>query len=974
MDTRFCRLRSLVLALLLPVGAAAVAAQSPVQGGPGPAGGPRPAATPPVNPSADPLLRSFQWRSIGPLSMGGRVDEIAVVDKDPRVFYVGFATGGLWKTVNAGTTFEPVFETEPVSSIGAVAVSQADPRVVWVGTGEANSRQSASYGNGVYKSTDAGGTFTHMGLRDTQTIGRVVIHPRTADVVYIAAVGQLFGANSERGVFKTIDGGRTWKRVLYVDDNTGATDLVMDPSDPNILYAAMYQRRRTAWGYNGGGPGSGIWKTEDGGSKWTRLSGAGLPNGTMGRIGLDVSRSNPSVVYALIEVAADREGATQSTTTPPSRQPDDDEDAPARQPQEKDPQRTGTWRSADKGRTWEFRSNHNARPSYYSIIRVDPKNENVVYTGGTDFNRSEDGGRTFDVVPGSRFVHVDHHAIWIDPANSDHLLIGNDGAFDVTYDRGRTWESFRTIPVGQFYQVSVDMRRPYFVCGGLQDNGSWCGPSAVRAVAISGNDWFRVGGGDGFYSAIDPTDYNIIYSSGQNGNMRRSDLRTGEVIGQAAERVDAIYLAGASIQPRAPAKPNAAPNIVPPPPVGEAYRWNWNTPFLLSPHNPRVIYAGANRLFKSVNRGDTWTMGPDLTKQIDRGTLEIMGARGNLANCAQARGEPCILSKNDGVSAFGTLTTLAESPIVPGILWAGTDDGNVQVSRDGNATWTNVTANLRGAPENCYVSRVEASYFDAATAYVSLDCHRNNDLQPYVYVTRDFGRGWQSIAGGLPSFGNVNVVKQDPKNRSVLYAGTEFGFFITLDEGKTWAPFMTGLPTVRIDDVVVHPRDGDLVLGTHGRSVLVMDDVTPLQQFTAAVRDSDGHLFEPRSAVLWRVDARFATGTTGVKHFFGRNPEPGTAIHYYLKRPAQTPPKITVTDVVTGAKFRDLEGPGAAGINRVQWNLRGNAPARRPDAPAQARQQAPLATSGSYRITLTVDGREYSRVVVVEEDRWLNER
>ncbi len=676
----------MVFALLL--GGSQGSAQAPVQGVAGPAGGPRSAPLPPVNPAPDPLLRGFQWRQLGPISMGGRVDEIAVVESDPRTFYVGYATGGLWKTVNAGTTFEPVFDTYGTASIGSVAVSQSDPNVVWVGTGEANNRQSSSFGDGVYRSTDAGKTFTHVGLGETQSIHRVVVDPDDPNVAYVAAVGQLFGPNPERGVFKTTDGGRNWTRSLFVDENTGATDIVMDPSDASTLYAATYQRRRTSWGFNGGGPGSGLWKTEDGGANWTALKGNGLPDGTIGRIGLDVSRSNPDVVYALIEVAADRAGRGEP---------------------EPDPQKTGLWRSTDAGRSWDFRSNDNNRPMYYSLIRVDPNDENVVYTGGGSFSRSEDGGRTFEPVSGAALVHVDHHYAWINPANSDHMMIANDGAFDVSYDRGYTFASFRTIPSGQFYQVSVDMRRPYYVCGGMQDNGSWCGPSAVRGLYVTGLDWYRVGGGDGMYSAVDPTDYNIVYSESQGGNMRRSDLREGEPIGLAGERVDALFLRGTPIRPTPPTDDDPEGNVVPTPSADERYRWHWTAPFMLSHHNPRTIYAGGNRLFKSVDRGDTWTASPDLTKQIERDELEIMGVRGGLPACRQVRGEACILSKNDGTSFYGALTTLAESPVQPGILWAGTDDGNVQVSRDGNATWTNVTANISGAPDECYVSRVEAS-------------------------------------------------------------------------------------------------------------------------------------------------------------------------------------------------------------------------------------------------------------------------
>jgi photosystem II stability/assembly factor-like uncharacterized protein len=936
--------------------ASPAAAQRPVEGIAGPAGGPRAALAPAVNPSSDPLLRGLRWRSIGPITMGGRVDEVAVVESDPRVFYIGYATGGLWKTENGGTTFDPIFDEYSTHSIGSVAVSQSDPNVVWVGTGEGNNRQSSSFGDGVYRSTDGGASFEHVGLRETQTIHRVVVHPTDPDVAYVAAVGQLFGPNTERGVFKTTDGGRSWAHVLFVDEHTGATDLVMDPSNPDVLYAATYQRRRTRFGFNGGGPGSGIWKTVDGGTTWTRLEGHGLPEGTMGRIGLDVSRSNPNVVYAQIEVAEDRSGSEPADP-------------------ERNPRASGVWRSTDAGVTWEFRSNENNRPMYYSIIRVDPNDENVVYTGGSTLSGSEDGGLTFEPLPGIDYVHVDHHHIWIDPADSDHLLVSNDGSVDVSYDRGFTFDSFRTISAGQFYQVSVDMRTPYYVCGGLQDNGSWCGPSRVRGLYIGAEAWYRVGGGDGTYSAVDPTNYNIVYSAGQNGNARRSDLASGEPMGEASDRIDAVFLGGHPIRPTPPSGGDPIGNVVPAPTADEVYRWNWSTPFILSHHNPHTLYMGGNRLFKSVDRGDTWSAGEDLTKQVDRDGLEIMGVRNGLPSCGETRGEPCILSKNDGVSFHGTITTIAESPVQPGVLWVGTDDGNVQVSRDDNRTWTEVSRNIRGDGAGCWVSRIEASHVDAATAYLALDCHRSNDLRPHVYGTRDFGASWTSISSNLPAFGNVNVVKQDPRNPNLLYAGTEFGFHVSLDEGDTWRALMTDLPAVRVDDVVVHPRDGDLVLGTHGRGALILDDVTPLQQMTDNVLASDVHLFQPRRAVRWRVDARLAVGATGVRKFFGRNPDPGTAIHYYLGEAARGPVTLTIADVVTGETFRHLEATGEAGLNRIRWDLRGDSP------PAQAGgggrggpPPAPLAEAGTYRVALRVSGRELSQVVEVVEDVWMHER
>jgi photosystem II stability/assembly factor-like uncharacterized protein len=927
-------------------------------------------APPMINQSDEPLLRPFRWRSIGPVGQGGRVDDIAVVESDPRTFYVAFATGGLWKTTNNGVTFEPIFDTYSTHSIGDVAIAPSNADVLYVGTGEPNNRQSSSFGDGVYKSTDAGRTFTHMGLRETQSIARVVVHPGNSDVVWVAAMGHLFGPNAERGIFKSTDGGRSWSQTLFVDNHTGATDVVIDPSNPDVLFAATYQRQRTTWGFAGGGPGSGIWRSDNGGSTWTRLTGRGLPNGTMGRIALDIARSNPHVLYAQIEVAGDKERTVaQANGGGRPAGGANGGGGGAGMNFRPDPQSSGVWRSNDKGRTWEFLNNHNPRPMYFSQIRVDPTNEHIVYTAGLPLYKSTDAGRSFVELEG--FGHVDQHAIWINPANGDHVMIGNDGSVDVSYDQGATWESLRSWAVGQTYHVSVDMRQPYYVCTGLQDNGSWCGPSSVRGGPILSQDWYRIGGGDGFFSAIDPTDWTVGFTESQGGNINRFDLRTGE---------------SRSIRPRLRSQSGRGgggggggqggqpSNIVPEPPAGTQLRFNWSSPFLLSPHNPSIIYFGGNRLFRSYDRGDTWTMTPDLTRQVDRERLEIMGMRGDLPSCTRnTRGQACILSRNDGTSAYGTIVTISESSLVPGLLWVGTDDGAIQVSRDGGSTWSNVTSNLR-VPEHYYVSRVEASHHDEGTAYVSLDGHRSDDLKPYLYVTRDFGASWQSITANLPVFGNVNVIKQDAKNRNLLYVGTEFGFYVSLDEGRTWQRLMNNLPVVRIDDVVVHPRDNDLVLATHGRSIWIMDDITPLQQMTPELLAQDAHLFEPRNAVLWKTDIRMARAVTGSKNFRGESAPAGTAISYYLKSAASGEVKITITEVATGQLFRTLDGTKADGLNRVQWNLRGDPPQQGRDVGrgggSGGGSQGPLATPGVYHVTLAVGGREYTRNVVVEPDQF----
>ncbi len=889
-----------------------------------------------------PLLRPFRWRSIGPVGQGGRVDDIAVRPDDPHTYFVGFATGGLWKTENNGTTFRPVFDTYGTHSVGDLALAPSNPDILYVGTGEANNRQSSSFGDGVHKSVDGGETFSHIGLRETQSIARIVVHPENPDVVWVAANGHLFGPNSERGVFKSSDGGATWNKVLYVDQNTGATDLVIDPSNPNTLFAALYEHRRTACCFVGGGDGSGIWRSDDGGESWNRIEGNGLPRGTMGRIALAMTPADPNMVYAQIEVAADREEPLSDEEREEWERLDDVDSLPP------DPQWSGVWRSQDKGTTWEFRSNENGRPMYFSQIRVSPSDPDLVYVVELRVWKSRDGGVTFERLDG--YGHVDQHALWIDPDDHDHLMIGNDGAVDVSWDQGETWESLRAWAVGQPYHASVDIRRPYYVCTGLQDNGTWCGPSMVREGPILSQDWYRVGGGDGFYTAVDPTDPTLLFSESQNGNIRRVDLRAGESL---------------RVRPVPPEVANLETNIVPPPAIGTEIRWNWNTPFILSPHNPRTVHSGANRFFTSRDRGEFWTVSPDLTKNMDRDDIEVLGMRNDLPRCSQLnRGRECILSRNDGVSNWSTIVSVAESPIVPGVLWAGTDDGNIQVSRDGGATWAEVSRNLPGGTTRYYVSRVEASYHDMATAYVSIDGHRSDDLRPYVYVTRDFGRSWTDISSNLPEHGNVNTIRQDPKNPRLLYVGTEFGLFASLDEGASWHRFMPNLPVVRIDDILVHPRENDLVLATHGRSIWIMDDVTPLQAMSEEVTAEAVHLFQPREAVLWKQDFRQDRAVTGHKTWTGENPAAGTAIHYYLAFAPASDVTIRIADAVTGDVVRDLVGTKWEGLNRVQWDLRAN-PEDEDDV------QGPVVEVGTYRVTLIVGGTRQSTLVEVLEDVWM---
>lgn len=981
-----------------------------------PSASPTPSPTPtPVNWSSDPMLRPFVLRGIGPASMGGRIDDIVAVESNPYVFYVAFATNGVWKTTNNGTTFQPVFDAYPSASIGDIAVSQVNPDIVWVGTGEANNRQSSSFGDGIYKSTDAGKTFTNMGLRDSQSIARIVIDPKDSNIVYVAVLGHLFGPNKERGIYKTTDGGKSWNNVKFIDEDTGFTDLAIDQSDNKTLYAASYQRRRTSWGFNGGGPGSGLWKTTDAGKTWTKLEGNGLPVGLLGRIGLDVSRSNPNVVYAQMEV-----GASQGTggddpvpggrpTPSPSPSPNPAASpAASPTPAPPDPKKPGVWRSDDKGKTWRIVSNENNRPMYYSQIRIDPKNPENVFVGGLNFSKSTDGGKTFKSLQ-EGIAHSDHHAIWIDPRNGDHLLIGNDGGLDVSYDQGATWEFVNNIPAAQFYAIAADMRKPYNVYGGLQDNGSWGAPSQTRNQAgITNADWFRTGGGDGFYSQADPSDPNTIYSESQNGAMNRVDMRTGRSVsirprglpqrraggrGQrgggggtvapaAGSPSPSPAPAGEEENPAAPAVAvgqggggfgafaNLPSNVVPTPAATEQYRFYWNTPLVMSPHNSRILYVGGDRFFKSLDRGDTWTASADLTKHIDRNTLSIMGVAGK---------DP-MASKNDGYTSFGYLVTIAESPMMPGIIWAGTDDGNVQVSKDGGATWTNVAKNLSLPGEMYHITRVEPSHFDAGTCYLAVDGHRFDDWKPYLFVTRDYGVTWSSVVSNLPPLGHVNVVREDPKNKDLLFVGTELGLFVSFTGGREWKPFMSGLPTVPVDDILIHPRDNDLIVGTHGRGIYILDDITPLQQLTAnKVLDKEVHLFETRPGTQWLNDIRLSRYSGGAKIFRGANPQPGTAITYYLKTAPTGEAKITISDY-SGKVVRNLTATKDVGINRVQWNLRADAPPRPANLPGGFGggggggglgglfNLGPAVEPGSYTVKLSVGGKDYTTKVVVEAD------
>ncbi len=892
-------------------------------------------AAPPDQPSPADKWKNLEFRELGPAVMGGRIDDFAVVDSNPNVVFVGVASGGVWKTTNNGTTWQPVFDKEGVSTIGDIAIAPSDPSVVWVGTGEPNNRQSSSWGDGAYKSMDGGKTWDRMGLAATHHIGRIVIHPKNPEVVYVAALGHLWGPNPERGVYKTTDGGKTWTQALKINDDTGVSDIAMDPGSPDTLYAAAYQCRRTPFGFNGGGTNSAIYKTTDGGATWKKLS-KGLPyenGGDTGRIGLDIYRKDPNIVYAVVQH-----------------------------------EKGGTFRSEDKGETWTKMGDTNPRPSYYSQVRVDPNNDLRIWELGAQMFYSEDGGKKFS-TDRVKDIHGDFHAMWIDPADSNHIITGSDGGIHWSYDNGRTWDFVNTIAIGQFYEIGLDNEKPYHVCGGLQDNGSWCGPSqTLTRDGITNEDWSVVHDSDGFYVQIDPVEPWIVYAEGQDGHVDRRDLRTGQ------QR---------SIMPEAK--------------LGEPhYRFQWNSPVAISAHEHTTIYYVGNYVFKSTDRGDTWTrLGDDLTTGVDRNKLPIAGKTPDKTT----------LSRHDGVEEYPTITTFSESPLTSNVLWAGTDDGNLQVSRDAGKTWKNVAPRVPGVPKGTYVSRVVASKYGEGIAYATFDGHRSDDYSVYVFVTADYGESWKAMRTGIPdSAGSVHVLREHPRNQNLLFAGTEFGLWLSWDRGANWTAFKNNFPTVPVDDIAIQARENDLVLGTHGRSIWIFDDLTPIEKMDANVLASDLTFFNPRVATTWHLRQR--RWSAGQKMFTAKNPPYGAILNYYLKealppeapktakteaetkdktaaeektKPAGEPKKEGKVKITVSGKdgkvLREFDGPGAAGTNRASWDLRYDPMAE----PTEEQQEAiaagygvgprgPLVDPGEYTVKIKAGAKEASQKVVVEED------
>lgn len=820
-------------------------------------------------------FENLHFRSIGPAVNSGRISDLAVYEPNPSIYYVGTAHGGVWKTTSNGNLFTPLLQDQGLMSIGAVTVSQTNPDIVWVGTGEANNRQTTSWGDGIYKSTDGGRTFQNMGLRNSKHINRIVIDPMNNDVVLVAAVGPLFGSGGERGVYKTTDGGRTWRQVLRGDDDTGANDLVISHSNSRILFASTYQRRRTACCVNGGGPGSGVWKSTDGGDTWTRIGGGGMPAGPLGRIAIDVYRQSSNIVYALIEGpggggGGDPEagGGGRGTVGGVS----------------------GLYRSDDGGQSWRQMNSVNPRPLYFSQVRIDPKTPDRVIMGGTGLHMTVDGGRTVE-TNADPVVHSDHHAIWINPNTPGHIIVGNDGGVYVSHDMSRTWQFLTNLPVGLFYHVGYDMEIPYNVCGGMQDNYNWCGPSATRhSRGIMFHDWIEIGGGDGFVVIPDPKDSRIIYAESQDGNIIRRNKVTGEV---------------RSIRP-------SPTTVTPAPAAGEAYRFNWDTPLMHSPNDPGVLLAAGNKVFKSADRGDSWTViSPDLTTNADRNPIVTMGVRNS----------EITMSRNDGIGTWGTIVSLAESPKQAGVFYTGSDDGVLSVSRDGGKTWQNITKNVPGFPSGSWISEVVPSRYAAGTVYVTVDNHRANDYETYTWVSTDFGATFRSINANLRGE-VVKTLTEDHKNADVLYIGTESGLFLTLDRGNSWRRLKANFPNVRVDEITLHPRDNAMLIATHGRDLWILDHLEPIQEYAAA-QTADAKLFSVPTALEWKPMDNRNDEFWGHQYFAGENPPVDAIISFHLKRPASDL-KLRITDAA-GATVREVAVPAArnqAGIQMVCWDLR----------------------------------------------------
>ena len=790
-----------------------------------------------AQPSLETLVKNIKYRQIGPTRQGGRVVAFTVSQQDPFTFYMAGGPGGVWKTENNGNTFYPIFENEDIASIGDITLAPSNDSILWIGSGEANLRNSTYYGNGVYKSLDAGKTWKHMGLKESHHIGRVLIHPKNPDIVYVAAQGHYYSENPERGIYKTIDGGKTWKKSLDIKINSrhiGATEIKMDKNNPNVLYAVTYDRIRTPWMFKNNGEGSGIYKSSDGGESWKKLI-KGLPSGSLGKIGIDIYDKNPNILYANIDNANPISNNNRTVLHE-------------------------IYRSENAGESWfkvsKERESIGDRSNYYGQIIIDPNNHQHIYVLSPIVHESFDGGQNWE--QNIRYGG-DNHVLWINNSDSRHMMMGYDYGMAITHDTGKNWYHPDEIPMGQFYAIGVDMDYPYNVYGGTQDFGSWKGPSTKKGrFPIRFEDWEHTNGGDGFYNLIDPNDSRWLYSSSQFGHITRIDQKTGTRKTIVDDRTENL-------------------------------RFNWNTPLLISPHNSSTLYVGAQKVLKSINKGENWeNISPDLAGyNIDK--------------------------KGFGPFVYGTLTTLDESPIEEGVIWAGSDNGKVFLTKDGGKSWTNLDNKIKGNP-NYWVTRITASNHNPNTAYLTYSGLRRDDFRPFIFKTEDYGNSWVSIASNLPNE-SINVIKEDYRNPNLLFIGTDKAIYTSLNSGINWIKLKNNMPTIAIHDIVIHPREKDLVVGTHGRSIYIAD-ISPLQEISDDLLLKNAHLFDIESKVQWRM---ISQPSVSAQNFSGENEAAGVTINYYLKEKVDNNIKVLIYK--DEKLINELASPNNAGINSVEWGM-----------------------------------------------------